>query len=232
MPTKPNTSWLARRLQKALGKSLGRAYTRVKVDQDHYLERLRNTHSLPIRSFDDMFHLPQETVDHLADQAITAARRIAVLEGAGLGMGGMLTFVPDMGILSAIVIRMIQKLSLIYGFTYSSDEEVATLWLAAASAAGLDLGKEFIEKEAVQRLVPRIVERIAVKMSAEMAEKWAGRLVPVVSGAIGAALNYYFIREWGRRAKEHFREKHRLMRAQVAFPSRRDSLQLPPSIHS
>ena len=40
----------------------------------------------------------------------------AAVEGAGLGMGGMFTMLPDLGILSAITLRMIQKLSLIYGF--------------------------------------------------------------------------------------------------------------------
>lgn len=58
--------------------------------------------------------------------------RIAAAEGAGLGMGGMLTIIPDLGILAAITVRMIQKLSLIYGFPYNTDQEEAELWVAAA----------------------------------------------------------------------------------------------------
>ena len=207
-------SWLAHRLQEAVTGGLTRAYTRVKIDPEEYLQRLRAAHRLPIQSFEDMFFLPPETLDGLADQTITAATRVAVLEGAGLGMGGIVTLIPDMGILSAIVVRLLQKLSLIYGFTYSSDEETARLWMAAASAAGLDLGRELVEKEAVERLVPHIIERIAVKVSAEVAEKWSARLIPVVSGALGGTLNYYFVREWGRRAKRYFREKHHRARTQ------------------
>ena len=45
------------------------------------------------------------------------------MEGAGLGLGGFLTVVPDMGILSAITLRMLQKLSLLYGFAYATEEE-------------------------------------------------------------------------------------------------------------
>jgi len=93
---------------------------------------------------------------------------------------------------------------------------VAGLWIAAASAAGVDLGRELIEKEAIERFVPRIVERIAAKMSCEVVEKWSARLIPVVSGALGGALNYYFVREWGRRAGRHFREKHQQVRSQMA----------------
>ncbi len=197
------------------------AYTSARVDPTKYLHRLRRAHHLPIESFQDMFLVPEKFLDDLADQTISAATKMAVLEGAGFGMGGLITIVPDMAILSAIVMRLLQKLSLIYGFEYSTDEEIATLWIAAASAAGVNLGRDILEKEAVGRVVPRIIERIAVKMSAEVAETWAGRIIPLVSGAIGGGLNYFFVRQWGRRAKRHFREKHqhvRAMRLNIARP--------------
>ena len=43
-----------------------------------------------------------------------------------------------MGILSAITLRTVQKLSLIYGFPYNTDAEVTELWIAMASAAGVE----------------------------------------------------------------------------------------------
>ncbi len=210
-------SWLTRRLQGAIAGSLNRAYVRVKVDPDEYLRRVRQAHQLPIRSWGDMFFVSQETVDDVANQTVSAAMKVAALGGAGLGMGGMLTVISDLGILAAMTIRMIQKLSLLHGFTYATDEEMATLWAAAATAAGVDLGRELIEKEAIERFVPRAVERIAAKVSCEVVEKWSARLVPVLSGALGGALNYYFVREWGRRAKRHFREKHQRIRTQMAL---------------
>jgi hypothetical protein len=65
-----------------------------------------------------------------------------------------------------------------------------------------------LEKEVVNRFVPRVIQRIAVEAGADVVEKWAGRLIPVVSSAIGCALNYYFVRAWGGRARAHFRAKH------------------------
>ena len=53
--------------------------------------------------------------------------------------------VPDLGILSAITMRTIQKLSLIYGFELNTDDEIAELWIAAASAAGVDISRELLE---------------------------------------------------------------------------------------
>jgi len=113
-------------------------------------------------------------------------------------------------------LRTIQKLSLLYGFEYNTDEESAELWIAAASAAGVDVSREFLEKEVISRLVPRIIRRIAVQASGEVVEKWSGRLIPLASSLIGAVLNYYFVRAWGRRAGAHFRKRHMEIRRRHA----------------
>src|SRR5208283_569922 len=111
-------------------------------------------------------------------------------------------------------IRMIQKLSLIYGFAYNTEHEEAELWVAAASAAGVDISRDLVEKRVVAKFVPRVIQRIAASASAEMLEKWTARLIPIVSSAIGAGLNYYFMRVWGERAVRHFRERHIAQRQQ------------------
>ena len=84
----------------------------------------------------------------------------------------------------------------------------ADLWLAAASAAGVDISRELLEKEVINRFVPRVIQRIAAKASGEVVEKWAGRLIPLASSLIGSILNFYFVRAWGERAMAHFRQKH------------------------
>lgn len=219
MANQRRESLLLKGIEKAVRSGLDRAYRRVRVDPGDYLERIRRAYGLPIQSFQDMFSVPEETVEHIAEQTVSASVKIAALGGAGLGLGGLLTVAPDIGILSAVSLRMIQKLSLIYGFEYSTDEEVAALWVAAAAAAGVDLGRELLEKEVIERFVPRVMKRITIRMSAEVAEKWSARLIPVLSGAIGGALNYYFVREWGRRSRIHFREKHLQMRNHMHVPT-------------
>jgi uncharacterized protein (DUF697 family) len=147
---------------------------------------------------------------------VRSSKKLAALQGAGFGLGGIVTLVPDMGILSAITMRTIQKLSLVYGFEFNTDEETAELWVAAASAAGVDISRELLEKEVVSRFVPKVIQRIAVQASGEVVEKWAGRLIPVASSLIGAGLNYYFVRTWGERARTHFRQKHMEVRRRMA----------------
>lgn len=185
-----------------------RAYKTVRVDPDRFLIEVRSAYGLPVTSFQGMYTVEPPVLDTVAEQIIHGAMKIAAAEGAGFGLGGFLTIVPDFSILAAITLRTIQKLSLVYGFEFNTDEEMAELWIAAASAAGVDLGRDLLEKNLVNRLIPRIIQRIAAKASAEFVEKWAGRLIPVLSSLIGATLNYYFVRGWGERAHAHFRQKH------------------------
>ena len=205
-------SWLRGRVEGALTKAMWRAYKTVRVDPQRFLMEVRAAHGLPVTSFSGMFAVELPVLETLAEKIIAGSAKIAAAEGAGLGVGGMLTIVPDFSILAGITLRTIQKLSLVYGFEYNTDEEMAELWIAAASAAGVDLGREFLEKNVVNRFVPRIIQRIAAKTSAEFVERWAGRLIPVVSSLIGGTLNYYFVRGWGERAHAHFRQKHIAMR--------------------
>lgn len=223
------SSWLARRIQWALNLGFTRAYKSVKVDPYKYLLHLRRAHGLPIDSLRQVYSFHPAALDHIADQTIKASMKLAAAEGAGFGVGGLITIVPEFGVLAAITLRMMQKLSLIYGFAYSTDAEVAELWIATASAAGVDVGKDFLEKEVIERFVPRVIQRIAAKAGTEVAEKWSGRLVPVLSSAIGGTLNYYFVREWGRRAKRYFREKHLSVRGQLEL-ERAEHAQLPAAV--
>jgi hypothetical protein len=213
---RPN-SWLVRHAETALRRGFTHAYETVKVDPARYLLQLQAAHGLPISTIRGVYSVGLASLERIADQTIRAGMKIAAVEGAGFGLGGIFTLLPDLSILAAITLRTIQKLSLVYGFEFNTDEEVADLWLATASAAGVDIGREFLEKEVVQRLVPRIIRRIAVQASGEVVEKWSGRLIPIASSAIGAGLNYYFVRAWGERARAHFREKHLEQRRQLAL---------------
>ncbi len=220
--TDENKGWLRRRVENAIRRGFTNAYETVRVDPDKFLVQLRAAYDLPINTYQGVYSVPVEQLDAVGVDVIRGGMKLAAAEGAGFGLGGMLTIVPDLGILAAITMRMIQKLSLLYGFQFNTEDEIAELWVAAASAAGVDISRELLEKQIVNRFVPRVIQRIAAQASAEVVEKWAGRLIPVLSSAIGAGLNYYFVRAWGERALKHFRDKHLALRAKA-------SLAPPPS---
>lgn len=203
-----NKSWLRRRIEDGLRSGLQHAYETVKVDPANFLLHLRAAHGVPITSFDGVYSVDLGQLDDIAGQVIRSSGKIAAAEGAGFGLGGFITIVPDLGILTGITLRTVQKLSLLYGFQYNTDEETAELWIAAASAAGVDISRDLLEKSVINKFVPRVIQRIAVQASREVVEKWSGRLIPVLSSVIGAGLNYYFVRAWGERARAHFRQRH------------------------
>lgn len=209
-------SWIGRRIENGLRQGFQRAYETVKVDPSRFLLQVRAAYGVPVSSFHGVYSVDMETLDDVAEQLIRGSMKMAAAEGAGLGLGGILTIVPDLSILAAITLRTIQKLSLLYGFEFNTDDETAELWIAAASAAGVDISRELVEKEVLARFVPRVIQRIAAQASAEVVEKWAGRLIPLASSFIGAGLNYYFVRTWGRRAQAHFRQRHLEMRKRLA----------------
>jgi len=75
----------------------------------------------------------------------------------------------------------------------------------------------------------RVPTKIEMNAGTEVAEKWSGRLVPVLSSAIGGTPNYYFVREWGPRVKRYFWEKHLSVRARLEL-QRVEHGQLPVEV--
>ena len=191
----------------------------IEVDPEDFRRQLADKHGLWVPDFARMRDVPTERLDAIAKTLIRDAERLALAEGAGFGLGGIITFLPDASLLTVITLRLIQRLSLLYGFEARGHDQRMEMWKAAATASGIDYGKDLAEKQILERLAPRIVERFAAKMGAEMAEKWVGRLIPLASSAIGGALNFSFVRAWGRRVQRHLRAKHLEGKAATPPPS-------------
>ncbi|HKF51010.1 MAG TPA: EcsC family protein [Candidatus Acidoferrales bacterium] len=214
MERKSFPAWSSEALRSSIRASANQAYRRVRVDPSAYLRHAQRALHLPIQKWDDVFYLGTHNLRPHADSVIRASSKAAALEGMGLGLGGLITVVPDLGFLSTITLRLLQKLSLLYGFEYTTEEEAVELWMAAASAAGLEFGRDILEKQGIARIVPFLMDRVAVRVGEEIAEKWTARLIPLVSAGAAGALNYYFVRGWGRRAQKHFEQRHAIVRAQ------------------
>jgi uncharacterized protein (DUF697 family) len=180
----------------------------IEIDPEDFRGELSDKYGLWVPDFARMKDVPMERLDAIARTLIRDAERLALAEGAGFGLGGMITFLPDASFLTVITLRLIQRLSLLYGFEARGRDQRTEMWKAAAAAAGIDYGKDLAEKQILEKLAPRIAERFAAKIGAETAEKWAGRLIPFASSAIGGALNFSFVRGWGRRVQRHLRTKH------------------------
>lgn len=185
-----------------------RSLRTVEIDPEEFRRQLAQKHGLWVPHFGRMKDVPVEKLDAIAQRMIHDAQRLAMAQGAGFGLGGVITMLPDAGFLTVITLRLIQRLCLLYGFEEDGDERRIQMWTAAAAAAGVDFTKDLAEKQMIEKLAPRIAGRLALRIGEESAEKWVARVVPLASSAIGGALNYSFVRTWGRRVHRHLREKH------------------------
>jgi uncharacterized protein (DUF697 family) len=175
----------------------------IEINPEDFRRYLAEKHGIRVTDFRQLRLFPAERLDAVAAVLIRDAQRLAMLEGASFGFGGMITLVPDAGLLTIITLRLIQRLCLLYGFDFRSEEQKRELWLAAAAATGIDFGKDLAEKQLVEKIAPMIVERLAVRLGAEAAEKWVARLIPLASSAICGGLNFAFVRGWGRRVQRN-----------------------------
>ena len=192
----------------------------IEIDPEQFRRQLAKKHGLWVPSFARMKDVPLEHLDAIAEALIHDAERLALIEGAGLGLGGMITFLPDASILTIITLRLIQRLALLYGFEGHEGDQRMEMWKAAAAASGIDYGKDLAGKQVCEKVAPRVVRLLAAKLGTETAEKWVGRMVPLASSAIGGALNFSFVRGWGRRVQRHLRGRHLEARASAMPPSR------------
>ncbi len=191
----------------------------IEIDPEDFRRQLAEKHGLWVPNFARMKDVPLEHLDAVAAKLIRDAERLALVEGAGLGLGGMITLVPDASFLTIITLRLIQRLVLLYGFETREADQRIEMWKAAAAASGIDYGKDLAGKQMCEKIGPRVAKALAAKLGTETAEKWVGRMIPLASSAIGGALNFSFVRGWGRRVQRHLRARHLETKASAARPS-------------
>ena len=191
----------------------------IEIDPEQFRRELSEKYGLWVPNFVRLKDVPLEHLDAVADKLIRDAEWLALLEGAGLGLGGMITIVPDASFLAVITLRLVQRLALLYGFETREADQRVEMWKAAAAACGIDYGKDLAEKQMCKKIAPRVAKQLAEKFGTETAEKWVGRLVPLAGSAISGALNFSFVRGWGRRVQRHLRARHVEAKAPAARPS-------------
>src|SRR5713226_9835473 len=133
-------SAMVRGLDRMLRFGVRRGLRSVEVNPEDFRRQLADKHGLWVPNFGRMQDVPLERLDAIAQKLIRNAERLALAEGAGLGLGGMITLLPDASILTAITLRLIQRLCLLYGFEAHGPDQRIEMWKAAAAASGIDYG--------------------------------------------------------------------------------------------
>jgi uncharacterized protein (DUF697 family) len=159
---------------------------------------------------------PGHSPEELAMVAYRKHVRLARVEGAALGIGGVITAGPDLVALLWIQSRMVFYIAAAYGFdprhpmrpaellaiqgVYRSPAEARE----ALDGVGRRLGVALAERALTSGRNERIHARLAKYAAKRLARRYAGRLVPFIGAPIGAAQNAAATKELGRKALAYY----------------------------
>ncbi|HEU0028033.1 MAG TPA: EcsC family protein, partial [Ktedonobacterales bacterium] len=234
-------------VQQLLNVKPGKTHSRIQqviawaAAPDAEVLRQHRRHNKRIHTAADIRAASMREKDHVANHFARQYRHRAALTGAVTALPGGLWALVGMGAdvqLTAIyAVRMASKIAQSYGYDTSIVEEQANLADVLALAAGVDslrgMGNWLAREGLAQFLpevLPRVLARLSVELTAEQAAKWVGRIVPGVSAAIGATVDYTFLRAAGERAIAHYH--NRALNEGRALPGAEAPLALPAATAS
>jgi uncharacterized protein (DUF697 family) len=152
----------------------------------------------------------------LARTAYKKHVRLARLEGATLGLGGLWTAAPDLLGLIWIQSRMVFYIAAAYGYdprhpmrpaellalqgVYATPEEARQ----ALDGMGKPMAQAIVEKALASRTTDRLHRRLLKYLAKRMARRYAGRYIPLIGAPIGAVQNAGATKELGRRALAYY----------------------------
>ena len=197
-----------------------RLYEIISVAPEDILADARGL-GIKVTSIDELRRVRTSVLDGLADQYIRNAKLMTSLSGAGLGAGGLVLAGPELSILSASLVRLAQRLAVVYGFDYQSPAEAIHVWAAIARALGVENITDGTSKVAV-RSIPKLlatgparsgvfkalIRMIAARLGILVTERGLARALPLVGAGVAAVSNFQLIRDLGGKIQGYFRERH------------------------
>ena len=201
------------------GSWLLRIYELISVSADDILADARGL-GIQITSIEELRAVRTSVLDGLADQYIRNAKLMTSLSGAGLGAGGLMLVGPELSILAANILRMAQRLAIVYGFDYRSPGETFHVWAALARALGVEKVTDGTAQVAVRNLpkllasgaktgaFKSLIKMIAARLGLLVTERGLARALPLVGAAVAGVTNYQLVRDLGGKIQGYFRERH------------------------
>lgn len=175
---------------------------------------------IQITSIDELRSVRTSVLDGLADQYIRNAKLMTSLSGAGLGAGGLLMAGPEISILAANILRMAQRLSIVYGFDYQRPGEALHVWASIARSLGVEKVSDGASNIAVRNLpkllasgarteaFKSLIKLIAARLGLLVTERGLARALPLVGAAVAGVTNFQLVRDVGGKIQAYFRERH------------------------
>lgn len=211
---------LAQRLPDAFLPALYRA---ASIDQTKFLMQLQSR-GLNITHLGDLASQDLALIQPVAESFVRSSRRVSALSGVGSGVAGWVAIAPEAGHAAAMLLKLAQRLSLLYGFDYLTPAGELLLWKAIAEAVGVEERMEgvvdtarqlpemlksgrAINNPVVRQLAQAVMKRLILRISAPF-----GRMVPIIGGGIGGWSNYREMGRAGRRMMRYYERRRDTLR--------------------
>ncbi len=184
-----------------------------------------------VSHIEDLRHKDLKLSDQLADSVHNWAIAAAAAEGGVAGAAGVVGIAADIPAILTLSLRTIHKIGLCYGYRANNKAErdfVLEILSAAGSNSQAEKNEALVALKAMQVVIQKqtwkaIEEKATQAVSKETAviaiknlckqlginftKRKAMQVIPVVGGAIGAAVNADFIRDVGYAAIRIYQER-------------------------
>ena len=156
------------------------------------------------------------TREELAQVAYRKHVRLARLEGAALGIGGVFTAAPDIVALIWIQSRMTFYIAAAHGYDATHPMRPAELLAlqgfydtpaearAALDGVGKRLAQAAVERALSHRQTDSLQRRLGKYLARRLARRYAGRFIPFVGAPLGAIQNGGVTKQVGRLALDYY----------------------------
>jgi hypothetical protein len=170
--------------------------------------------------------LPLQVLDVTADEIIQSRSKIATLQGATTGIGGILTLAIDIPAILGLSLKTIQEIAICYGYDPKDKQErIFTIKVLQFSSSDI-VGKKAILEELANYAS---VDKESVQMISQLQgwrevfatyrDNWGWKklfqLIPIAGILFGAWINRGMLKDVGEAAKMLYRKRRVLERLQA-----------------
>jgi hypothetical protein len=176
-------------------------------------------------TIEDIRNLPLSTLDQTADEIIGSNTKIATLQGATTGIGGILTLAIDIPAILGLSLKVIQELAICYGYDPKDGQEriftIKCLQFSSSDFVGKKAILEELADYASDKEQTQMISQLQGwrEVFATYRDNWGWKklfqLIPIVGIVFGAWINRGTLQDVGEAARMLYRKRRILERLSV-----------------
>lgn len=120
------------------------------INKKSMIKKIQDSTLYPIESIEDISNMPLENMISLGEKLQNERMKLATVQGASTGIGGIFTLVVDIPVILGIALKTLQEIAIIHGYDPNEKQERVFIVKCLQFASADIVGKEAILKELSQ----------------------------------------------------------------------------------